>query len=144
MSEYYKLKEKYQNEVNAFPMFFAFDNNQFAEGMKKLGLEVTDTDKIYSISEGGYIRRTDNDALADLINRNEAAMNKAIAEDKTGLGFIYDMFKYELDNHEYGYTYDVEETLNALNLTYDDVINDPHLSVGLKKAMEEIESREAI
>lgn len=144
MNEYYNLKQKQQKEVNEFPMFFAFSNNQFVEGMVKLGLDPSDTDKIYSIGAGGYIRKSDSKRLSNLFDKNEAEMQKAIDEDITGLGFVYDMFLYELNNHEYGYTLDVEDTLNALDLSYDDIINNPKLSVGLNKAIEEIKKSEVV
>lgn len=144
MNEYYNLKQKQQKEVNEFPMFFAFSNNQFVEGMVKLGLDPSDTDKIYSIGACGYIRKSDSKRLSNLFDKNEAEMQKAIDEDITGLGFVYDMFLYELNNHEYGYTLDVEDTLNALDLSYDDIINNPKLSVGLNKAIEEIKKSEVV
>lgn len=56
---YVQMKERHQKEVNEFPMMWAFNNDQFAQGMKKLGLQETDTDKIYRIAPGGFIRKTD-------------------------------------------------------------------------------------
>ena len=34
---YQEMRNRQQAEVNAFPMFFAFNKQQFAEGMRKLG-----------------------------------------------------------------------------------------------------------
>ena len=62
---------------------------------------------------------------------------KLIEEDTTGDGFIYSMFKYELANHEYGYTYDLEDTLRALGLTYEEVQEKPNLKKGLERALED-------
>lgn len=61
-------------------------------------------------------------------------MQDAIAADKTGNGFIYDMFLYELANHEYCITYDYEETFDALGLTEKQVNADKRLIHGLQKA----------
>lgn len=36
-------------------LFFAFNNQQFAKGMRKIGLSETETDKIVSIGAGGYL-----------------------------------------------------------------------------------------
>lgn len=36
---YVQMKERHQKEVNEFPMMWAFNNDQFAQGMKKLGLQ---------------------------------------------------------------------------------------------------------
>ena len=59
----------------------------------------------------------------------------AIAADTTGDGFIFDMFVYELANHEYCITYDLEDTLDALGLTPEEVNADKRLSHGLNKAI---------
>lgn len=135
MNEYKELRDRQQAEVNAFPMFFAFSNKQFAEGMEKLGLRPDDTDKIYKFgSTGGFYRKTDSKALHDMLDRHAGEMATAIAKDETGEGFIYDMFNYELANHEYCITYDIEPTLDTLGLTEDEVLNDERLLRGLKKA----------
>ena len=44
-NQYQELRNRQQEEVNAFPMFFAFDKQQFAEGMRRLGYtgDVQDT-----------------------------------------------------------------------------------------------------
>jgi hypothetical protein len=70
-------------------------------------------------------------------------MAAAIAEDKTGEGFIYEMFLYELDNHEYGYTGDTSDTLESLGYTAEQVLESPCLKRGIEKAVTEIYGREA-
>ena len=50
-------------------------------------------------------------------------------------GFIKDMFLYELANHEYCITYDLEDTLDALCLTVDEINSDKRLLRGLEKAL---------
>ena len=134
-NQYEVMSSRHQKEVDEFPIMFAFNSKQFDEGMRKLGLEPTDTDKIYSIGGGGYIRKTDSDALTEMFNRQSEEMEKAIAEDTTGEGFIYDMFCYELNNHEYNYTHNVSDTLDCLGLTMEMVNADKRFLHGLKKAM---------
>lgn len=135
MNKYRALRDKQQKEVNEFPFMFAFNQEQFNKGMQKLGLEPTDTDKIYSIGGGGYIRKTDSEAMHKMFDRHSEEMKKAIAEDTTGEGFIFDMFNYELANHEYIITGDVEDTLDCLGLTVDEVNADERLLHGLYKAI---------
>lgn len=135
MNKYQELRDRQQKEYNAFPFMWAFNKKQFAEGMEKLGLKETDTDKIYSIGGGGFIRKTDSEALHEMLDRLTAEMEKAIADDPTGEGFIYDMFDYELANHEYGYTGRVSDTLDCLGLTAEQVEADARLSHGLRKAI---------
>lgn len=145
MNAYLKMKSKHQERVNNFPMFFAFSKKQFAEGMEKLGLKPDDTDKIYSLGgTGGYYRKTDTKLLRDMFARNNQEMKDAVSNDKTGEGFIYDMFSYELANHEYSYTGDISDTLDALNLTLDDIKDNPSLKAGLKKAMQAQTEQEAV
>ncbi|MBQ9167937.1 MAG: hypothetical protein IJX67_05970 [Oscillospiraceae bacterium] len=137
-NQYITLKEKQQQEINDFPMFFAFSQKQFEEGMEKLGLAPEDTDKIYKLGHtGGFYRKTDAQALHELFDRHAKEKAEAIAADTTGEGYIYDMFNYELANHEYGYTRDLEPTLDALGLTVEEINADERLLRGLQKARKE-------
>lgn len=131
---YLELKEKHQAEVNAFPMVFAFTQKQFEEGMEKLGLKATDTDKIRVMGGGGFYKRTDGKALAEMVIRHDKEMETAIQNDTKGEGFIFEMFDYELGNHEYSYTRELDATLDALDLTIEEIDNDARLSYGLYKA----------
>lgn len=135
MNAYEKMKNRQQKEVDAFPLGAAFSKEQFAQMMEKWGLTVNDTGKIYSLGGGCYIRKTDSDKLNALMVRLTKEKNDAIAADKTGDGFIYDMFLYELANHEYCITHDLEETLDALDLTIEQINADKRLTRGLKKAI---------
>lgn len=135
MNKYQELREKQQAELNAFPMFFAFNQKQFEEGMKNLGLKPTDTKKIYKIGNtGGFYRKSDAPAFREMFMRHTKEREDAIAADPTGDGFIFDMFDYELANHEYNYTHDPEPTLDALGLTMEQVRAEPRLFHGWKKA----------
>ena len=135
---YLILKRKQQEEVNNFPMVFAFSDKQFEEGMEKLGLTATDTSKVCSIGGGGIIRKTDSQTFGDMLEMQKKEMDEAIEADTTGDGFIFDMFSYELANHEYSYTWDIEPTLDALGLTIDEVNASDKLLNGLKKAKKSV------
>lgn len=141
MNRYMELKRRQQAEFNGFPMQFAFSKQQFAEGMAALGLTLADTDKIYSAPGGGFYRREDSQRLKNMTDRFDRELSEAIAADATGEGFIYEMFLYELDNHEYGYTRDTEEALDALGYTAAEVLGNPRLKRGIEKAVTEICSR---
>lgn len=92
MTSYDALKKKQQDEVNAFPFGFAFSNSQFEEMMKKWGLTPEDTDKIYSICSGTFIRKEDADAMDAMFRRQKEEREKAIEEDETGEGYIQMIF----------------------------------------------------
>lgn len=136
MNKYKELKNKHQETINNFPMMFAFSKKQFAEGMEKLGLKETDTDQIYSIGYGGYMKKTDSKKFHELINKHDSEMKEAVNQDIDGTGFIFDMFYYELGNHEYCYTRDISDTLNALGYTIEEVKADKKLLKGLSLAKE--------
>ena len=142
MNRYVELKRRQEKEVNEFPMFFAFSKEQFSEGMKKLGLEPDEKDKIYSIGGGGYFRKSDSEKFKAMLDKHSEEMQKEIEGDTDGSGFIYDMFNYELSNHEYSYTYDVSDTLNALGFTIDYVNSNKNVLNGLLKAVEYQESQD--
>ncbi|MEG0235882.1 MAG: hypothetical protein RSB77_03655 [Bacilli bacterium] len=135
MNMYSELKKQHQNEVNKFPFIFAFSNKQLAEGMAKLGLKEDETKKLISIGNGGFIRKTDKEAFNEMFNRHEEELKNAIDEDSTGESFIYQMFDYELNNHEYCITYEIDDTLDALGLTIDEINNNDKLLHGLRKAI---------
>lgn len=138
MNRYADLKQRQQAEFDAFPMQYAFSDRQFAEAMAALGLTPADTDKVYKAPGGGIYRREDGPRLAEMMDRFDRELQSAIADDPTGDGFIYEMFLYELGNHEYGCTGDLSETLYALGYTPDNIQADFRLSHGLERARLEV------
>lgn len=136
MNKYVQLKEKHQNLFNAFPISFAFNHKQFAEGMKSLGLSPEDKDKVVGIGGGGFIRKKDKEAFNKLIRDNKKEMQDEILADKTGEGFIKDMFLYELANHEYAFNpLESEDESSTSFIVKPVAIN--VLSSGLKVAIKE-------
>lgn len=113
MMDYRTMKEKHQQEVNEFPLGFAFGDKQFEEMMRKWGLDAKKKSDLAKVSH-------------------------LFAADKTGDGFCYEMFYYELCNHEFGYTGDYEDTLDALGLTWEQVQSQENLKHGLEKAANKI------
>jgi len=145
VNKYEELINRQQSEYNKFPIKFAFNDKQFRQSMNELGLTEKDTDKIVSIGAGGFMRKTDVDAYLKLGNKFAKEMEEAIENDKTGRGFVKDMFAYELANHEYGYTRVLTDTLDALGYKVEDINSNPKLMKGLKLALNEysIEMEEA-
>lgn len=132
METYMQLKSRQQKEVGNFPMFFAFSNKQFDEGMEKLGLNPKDTDKIYKLGNtGGFYKKSDAPKLREMFDRHDKEMSEAMKSDE----FVLEMFEYELANHEFCITYDYEPTLNALGLTFEEL--DERMLGLLKQARDE-------
>lgn len=137
MNKYIEMKERHQKEVDNFPMKFAFSDKQFKESMEELGLTEKDVDKVISIGAGGFIRKSDLEEYKDMCQRVAKEMQDAINEDKTGEGFIKDMFKNELANHEYCITYELDEILDAVGLTIEEINSNEALKHGLELARKE-------
>ena len=143
MNRYAEMRQRQQQEVNALPVGFAFSNRQFEEMMRGWGLDPEkDLDKIYKLgSTGGFYQKTDAQLIRNTFSRHEEELQTAIKEDKTGNGFIYEMFLNELADHEYGYTGEYEDTLDAMGYTWEEVQADKRLLHGLEKAAQKIMCR---
>lgn len=139
MNRYADMKRRHREEINRLPLGFAFSDQQFCEMMYGWGLDPEkDTDKLYRLPGGGFVRKKDHALLHETLDRQEAELQAAIGADETGEGFIYEMFLCELCDHEYGYTRDTEETLDALGYTAEEVLGNPRLKKGIEKAVSEI------
>lgn len=138
MNAYVELKNKHQKEVDDFPLGAAFNDEQFEKMMSKWNLTLDDTDKILSIGGGCYIRKTDREAFEELIERHAQEREVAIRENKDN--YLYHMFDYELADHEYTYTGELDDTLEALDLTMEDVNNNVVMYEALMKAIKHQES----
>ena len=137
MNIYEELKNKQQAEFNNFPIKFAFSEQQLKQGLEELGVDSAD-DVIGVGNGGGFIRKSDEKAFNDMLERLDSEHKKMLDNPK----YVVDMFKYELANHEYGYTFDLEPTLEACGLTIEEVNNNLILKKGLAAALEEYENYE--
>ena len=134
-NQYAKLRERQQSEFNNLPLGFAFSDEQFQKMMKGWGLNPErDLDKITRIPYGGFIQKKDVELYRETLKRHEQELFEAIASDETGAGFICDMFDYELGNHEYTYTWDITDAVEAAGFTIEDVQKDERLMNGLSLA----------
>lgn len=136
MNRYDELKEKQQKEFNNFPVAFAFSDEAFNEGMKKLGLDENDIEKVASIGFRGFIKKSDKDEYINMHKRFKQEINDEINNPTTGEQFAKDMFDSELSNHEYGYTKDLEDTLKAVGYSIDEINNNDNLRNGLRLALD--------
>lgn len=140
INKYVELKEKQQKEFNELSekiMFFAFSEEQFDEGLAKFGITRENMkDKILRFGgTGGYLLKDNEHELDELFQKQRAELRQEIDKDKTGEGFIRQMFEYELSNHEYRYTGSLEETLDAVDLTAKSIEESKALQNGLQLAL---------
>ena len=139
MNKYREMVHRHQQEINALPLGHAYSDHQFTEMMLNWSLDPEkDLDKICQFSYGAFCKKTDLQLIEDTFKRQGEELQEAISQDKTGEDFIYQMFLNELNNHEFGYTGDYEETLDAIGYTWDEVQSDKRLLHGFEKAAKKI------
>lgn len=112
--KYRELQKQIQQEVNSFPMAFAFSYEQLKEGLKRLGAW---SGSVVSIGGGGFIRKSDKDSFQQMFKRHEVMRKEALKDDN----FLIDALEYELANHEYCITYDPEPALSMLGISENDI-----------------------
>lgn len=145
MNAYEQLKKRHQEEVNAFPMHFAFGHEQIERKIKELKLSKDPkkrAEQIVPIGAGGFVLKADYPAFVEMFKRHSRERIEAMAEGEKGGTYLYDMFRTELLNHEYGYTTDFSDTLDALGLTLEDVEKKPVLKEALYAAAAVIRKEE--
>ena len=133
MESYRQMQERHQKEMNSFPIAFAYSDQQFNDGMRGLGLDPSETDKVVSVFYGAFIRREDNDALMEMLERHSKEERDAFIKNEDD--WAYHAFRYELANHEYSYTSDYEPALEACGFTLDELKQYPDLVVSFRRAM---------
>lgn len=137
-NKYREYREKKQKVVNEFPLFAAFTKESFKKGMEKFGYAEDETDKIIDIGASCFIKKDDKDRFEKMFDDFNQELQDLIDADKTGEGFITDMFEYELGNYEYVLTYDLRDTLDALGYTMSDINQDEKLLHGLETAIKNV------
>lgn len=110
---YSELKKQQREEFENFEIFFAFSNRQLEEGLESLGLKKNEQDKITHVGGGGYIKIENKGKMMDMAERHTKALENELEEET----FFKDALTYELENHEYCITRDVDDALDALGLT---------------------------
>lgn len=136
-----KKQEKRLNEVIEKYCFFAFSDKQFEEGMNRFGLSTdpADLQKVVRFYNGGFILKDHAEELHEALRRNTREFNEAAQDPETGDDFMRDAFLTELYNHEFSYTGDPSDAVEALGLTMEEVLKDERLNMHLAGAMQYIQ-----
>lgn len=127
MCKYLELKKENQKRFDEFAKdsiywIFAFSQKDFDKKLKEHNLIASD---LVSIGAGGFIKKESKENYLKLfrtLNANDEF--KAIQHDDDE---VIKAFKYELANHEYCITYDLTDTLEALNIDSETFYNDDRL-----------------
>ena len=118
--------------------FFAFDENQFNEGLEKLGIKPGAEGALVRIPGGGYVLADKAQDFRDLLKSFRRERDEALRDTETGAQFAYDMFRASLNDNEYSYSEDAEDTLNSLGYDLQDIEADPVLKTAFEKACKDI------
>lgn len=141
----YNTYQEYKNaRKEAFDKFsqgkiiyiIAFSEKDFKEGLKKHN--VTEKDLI-SFGNGCFLIKKYKKDYEEYAKQQNDILNKSIAADTKGNGFIKSMFAYELANNEYRYTENLKATLDSLGLSYEQIENNAALKNGLNLALKRYE-----
>ena len=128
------LKEKHKKELDSYPKFFCYNREQYERGMKELGLSIDDPDSAVCVYDAFYIRRIDLDDFKKTIKKHNEEIKSLIDEDKTGLGFIYDMFKYAFEQTDFEYSGTGYDVIEYLGFEVEEVRNNAALRCGFLEA----------
>lgn len=140
MNLYRSLQEAQQKRCSSFLnkyAFFAFDKDQYKTGLQKLGLTENDTGQLVRIPGGGYLIKDSAPAFNQMMQDFNKERLEAMHDTNTGRQFTIDMFRTELNDHEYSYTGDPSEALEALGYTLEEIFDDPYLLETFKEAARE-------
>ena len=114
MIKYTEFKNSLEKTTNDFqPIFFAFSNEQYAEGIKKIG--ASKDNKITSIGAGGYILSKDVKRFLSMCGTRKQRLKNYLKEPEQ----LKDALIYELANHEFCITGDYTDAMEALNIKPD-------------------------
>lgn len=92
---YLALVEKHREELEAFPIVYAFDEKRLEEGLKKLG--TTKDECVSYLGIGDVMRKADVPAFEAMCERHHEELMRAMKDEE----FAEAAFLYEMDNHEY-------------------------------------------
>lgn len=142
MNPYEEMKERQQRQLSEFlkeNAFFAFSTSQYEAGLRKLGFAPDKRGEVVPIGgTGGYILKDKYQEFIDIVMENKKERDTALTDPETREQFAFDMFRTELINHEYGYTGNAMDALNALGFSANDLLRYPFLNRAFDKAKRSI------
>ena len=130
---FHELKKRQGEELRAIPFFAAFSQEQFKEGVARLGLP-PGSDEVASVGWGCFVRKADLARWRDLGNAHYREIREWVEGclgDEGRRPLLVRAIADELANREYGYTRDwaqVEEALAPFGLDLEDTGEDARLA----------------
>lgn len=110
---YLELLEKQREEINNFPIAYAFDDKQLEEALKKLG--ATKEECVTIFGHGDIVKKPDAKRFVGMLKRHTKEVQELITNDHEA---AEEAFLYEMDNHEYAINWSGDEdVLSCFGLT---------------------------
>ena len=115
---YLDLQEKHRQEINNFPIAYAFNNEQLKEALEKLGVESTD-ECVTVFGHGDIVKKENAKPFLAMLKRHTKETQEALKDKE----FAEAAFLYEMDNHEYAINWDGDDdVLACFGMDYDDLV----------------------
>lgn len=115
--EYLDLINRQREEINNFPIYYAFDEKQLEEALKKLG--ATKDECVTIFGHGDIVKKEDAPKFIEMLKRHTKEVKDRLAADKD---FALAAFLYEMDNHEYAINHSGDDdVLGCFGLEMDDL-----------------------
>ena len=116
--EYLDLKKRHEEELNNFPIAYAFNDEQLKQALEKLGVKSKD-ECVTVFGHGDIVKRGDAKKFIDMLKRHTKEVRDAITNDKD---LAVAAFLYEMNNHEYCINYDGDgDVLGCFGLEWEDL-----------------------
>jgi hypothetical protein len=97
---YLDLQKRQQQELEDFPIAYAFSDKQLEEALEKLGAEKSECVTVFG--HGDVVKRSDVPDLLAMLKRHTKELHDALKDKE----FAEAAFLYEMDNHEYAINWD--------------------------------------
>ena len=115
---YLNLLDKQREEMNNFPIAYAFNDKQLEEALEKLGAKKAECVTIFG--HGDIVKKENAPKFIAMLKRHTREVKDLIANDKD---VAEAAFLYEMDNHEYAINYDGDDdVLRCFGMDYNDLV----------------------
>ena len=121
MQTYQQIKQKHQEAYNKIMddsgVFWAFSNEQFAEGLEKLKTsgQLLPGDKLARVTGGGLVPSKNADKMMELLKQADKTQKQKLKQAKQAKN---EAILYELQNHECFYTGDYSPVIDIFKGIY--------------------------
>lgn len=141
IKKYYSFNEKNTKSLHDFiskNVFFAFSQEQFNDGLKKFNIDPENKEeiknKLHKYIGGGFILIESEKEEKRIIKKRNKVQRKYLSKFKN----LVDALKYEMYNHECGYTGDYLNGLYAIGYGLKDLRKNKKLQKAYFKAKTQV------